>query len=109
MQMDFTPLVYSVDGIVGREAKNVEKHLAYTLSKKWHKPHSQILVYYIWVLMAIAMVHANILLIRGTRDQQCFRRPVIFDRHAMNGPGQSSRSLLGPYLSSKLMPLLAQL
>jgi hypothetical protein len=27
MQKDFTPLVYSVDGIAGREAKNAEKHL----------------------------------------------------------------------------------
>jgi hypothetical protein len=31
MQKDFTPLVYSVDGIAGREAKNAEKHLAYPL------------------------------------------------------------------------------
>jgi hypothetical protein len=28
MRKDFTPLVYSVDGIAGREAKNAEKHLA---------------------------------------------------------------------------------
>ena len=40
MGKDFTPLVYSVDGIAGREAKNAEKHLAYHLSEKWHKHHS---------------------------------------------------------------------
>ncbi len=28
MRKDFTPMVYSVDGIVGREAWNAEKRLA---------------------------------------------------------------------------------
>jgi hypothetical protein len=31
IQKDFTPLVYAVDGITGRNAKNAEKHLAYHL------------------------------------------------------------------------------
>jgi len=31
MRKDFTPLVYSVDGIAGREAKNAEKRLVYHL------------------------------------------------------------------------------
>jgi hypothetical protein len=31
MQKDFTPLVYSADGITGREAKNVENHIAYNI------------------------------------------------------------------------------
>jgi hypothetical protein len=34
MRKDFTPLVYSVDGIAGREAKNAEKRLAYHLLEK---------------------------------------------------------------------------
>jgi len=46
MRKDFTPLVYSVDGITGREAKNAEKHLAYHLSEKWHKQFPQ-MVYYV--------------------------------------------------------------
>ena len=37
MRNDFTPLVYSVDGIAGREAKNAEKRLAYHLSEKLRK------------------------------------------------------------------------
>ncbi len=40
MWKDFTPLVYSVDGIAGREAKNAVKHLAYHLLEKWRKPLS---------------------------------------------------------------------
>jgi hypothetical protein len=34
MRKDFTPLVYSVDGIAGKEAKNPEKRLAYHLLEK---------------------------------------------------------------------------
>jgi hypothetical protein len=78
MQKDFTPLVYSVDGITGREAKNAEKRLACHLLEKWHKPISQ-MVYYVWIRMPIAMVCENRLLIRGSRDRQCPRCPVIFD------------------------------
>jgi len=83
MRKDFTPLVYSVDGIAGREAKNAVKRLAYHLSEKWHKQLPQ-MVYYVWIRMAIAVVRANSLLIRDSRDRQRPRRPVISDRHAMN-------------------------
>jgi hypothetical protein len=62
MRKDFTPLVYSVDGIAGREAKNAEKRPAYHLLEKWHKQLPQ-MVYYVWIWMAIAMVRANSLLI----------------------------------------------
>jgi len=80
MRKDFTPLVYSVDGIAGREAKNAEKHLAYHLSEKWHKQLPQ-MVSYVRVRMAI-----DSLLIRSSRDRdrQRPRRSVISDRHAMN-------------------------
>ena len=83
MWKDFAPLVYSVDGIAGREAKNAEKRLAYHLLEKWHKQLPQ-MVYYVRIRMAIAVVRANSLLIRGSRDRQRPRRPVISDRHAMN-------------------------
>ncbi len=83
MRKDFTPLVYSVDGIAGREAKNAEKRLPYHLLEKWHKQLPQ-MVYYVRVQMAIAVVRANSLLIRGSRDRQRPRHPVISDRHAMN-------------------------
>jgi hypothetical protein len=69
MRKDFTPMVYSVDGIAGREARNAEK-----------KGYSQ-MVYYVRVWMVI--VHANSLLIRGSRDQQRPRRPLIPDGAAL--------------------------
>ena len=83
MRKDFTPLVYSVDGITGREAENAEKRLAYHLLEKWHKQLPQT-VYYVRIRMAVAVVRANSLLIRGSRDRQRPRRPVISDRHTMN-------------------------
>ena len=84
MQRDFIPLVYSVDGIAGREAKNVETCLAHHLSEKWHKQLPEI-VHYVRNQMAIAVVCANSLLISGSRDRQRSRHIVISDRQAMNG------------------------
>jgi len=78
MRKDFTPLVYSVDGIAGREAKNAEKHLTYHLLEKWHKQLLQ-MVHYVWIQMAIAVVCSNSLLIRGSKDRQRPRHPVISD------------------------------
>ena len=83
MRKDFTPLVYSVDGIAGREAKNAEKCLAYHLLEKWHKQLPQ-MVYYVRIRMTISVVRANSLLIRGSRDRQRPRPPEISDRHVMN-------------------------
>ena len=65
MWKDFAPLVYSVDGIAGREAKNAEKRLANHLLEKWHKQLPQ-MVYYVQIQMAFAVVRANSLLIRGS-------------------------------------------
>ncbi|EJK61733.1 hypothetical protein THAOC_17726, partial [Thalassiosira oceanica] len=36
----FTPLVFSVDGMAGREAKKAMKHLASMLAEKWERPHA---------------------------------------------------------------------
>jgi hypothetical protein len=67
MRKNFTPMVYSVDSIAGREARNVEKRLATHLAGKWNHEYSQ-MVFYVRVRMAIAVVRANSLLIRGSRD-----------------------------------------
>ena len=75
-------MVYSVDGIAGREAWNAEKRLATHLASKWNREYFQ-MVYYVRVRMAIAVVRANCLLIRGSRDQQRPRRPLIPDGAAL--------------------------
>jgi hypothetical protein len=41
MRKDFMPMVYSVDGIAGCEAWNVEKRLATHLAVKWNREYSQ--------------------------------------------------------------------
>ena len=82
MRKDFMPMVYLVDGIVGREARNAEKRLATYLAGKWNRGYSQ-MVYYVRVRMAIAVVRANSLLIRGSRDRQRPRRPLIPDGAAL--------------------------
>ena len=82
LRKDFTPMVYSVDGIAGREARNAEKRLATHLASKWNRGYSQ-MVYYVRVRMAIAVVRANSLLIRGSRDRQQPRRPLIPDGAAL--------------------------
>jgi len=83
MRKDFTPLVYSVDGIAGREARNAERKLATHLAAKWGKGYSE-MVHYVRVRMALAVVRANSLLIRGSRDRQRASRPQIVDGSAMN-------------------------
>jgi len=45
MRNDFTPMVYSVDGIAGREARNAEKRLATQLAGKWNSEYSQVVYY----------------------------------------------------------------
>ena len=57
MRKGFTPMVYSVDGIAGQEARNVEKRLAtkLQLAGKWKREYSQ-MVYYVRVRMAIVVV-----------------------------------------------------
>jgi hypothetical protein len=67
MQKDFTPMVYFVDGIAGCEAQNAKKRLAVHLARKWNREYSQ-MVFYVRVKMAIAVVCANSLLIRVSRD-----------------------------------------
>ena len=75
-------MVYSADGIAGREARNAEKRLANHLAGKWNREYSQ-MVYYVRVRMAITVVHANRFLIRGSCDRQRPRRPLIPNRAAL--------------------------
>ena len=69
LRKDFTPLVYSVDGIPGREARAAERRLAAQLADKWSRPYSQ-MVHYVRCRMSIAVVRSNTLLLRGSRDRK---------------------------------------
>jgi hypothetical protein len=76
MRKDFTPLVYTVDGVAGREARSAEKRLAALLADKWKRQQSQ-MVYYVRVRMQLALVRTTSLLIRGSRNHQghCWHNP----------------------------------
>ncbi len=69
LRKDFTPMVYSVDGIAGHKARNAEKRLATHQASKWNRGCSH-MVYYVRIWMGIAVVRANSLLICGSRDRQ---------------------------------------
>ena len=63
---DFTPLVYSAEGMPGRETRAAEKRLASALSAKLERPYSEMVT---WVRqrMCIANVRQATLLLRGSR------------------------------------------
>ena len=44
LQKDFTPMVYTVDGIAGIEAKSTEKHFATAFAEKWNKPYNEMVI-----------------------------------------------------------------
>ncbi len=62
-------MVYSADGLAGRKAKAAEKRIAALFAATWRRPYSM-MVHYVWVWMALAIVKSNSLLIRGSRDRQ---------------------------------------
>jgi hypothetical protein len=76
MRKDFTPLVYTVDGVAGREARSAEKRLAALLADKWKRQYSQ-MVYYVRARIQLSLVRTTSLLIRGSRNHQghCWRHP----------------------------------
>ena len=80
---DFTPLVYSVDGMASRETKEAEKQLARKLAWKWNREYSE-MVGYVRRRMALAVVRANSLLLRGSRERRNRTRPFITDGAAMD-------------------------
>ncbi len=76
---DFTQLVYSVDGLAGREVRVAERHIVALIVAKWPRPYS-VMVHCIWVLMALAIVKSNSLLTHGSRDCQQACCPVVFNQ-----------------------------
>ena len=81
---DFTPLCFTADGMPGREALNAMRQLGKHLAEKWERQQSQ-MIFYVRARMSLALVRANSLLIRGSRDRHHRIRPLI-----ENGPGMSN-------------------
>lgn len=80
--MHFTPLVFSVDGMEGREATAARKRLASRLAAKWNREYSQICGF-VRSKLAVALVRTTSRCLRGTRDPG--RRPQALDWVAGSG------------------------
>ena len=76
-------MVYSVEGIPGREARNAEKHLTTLLAAKWRRPRAR-MVFYVRVQMALAVVQANSLLFCGSCDRAKARPLMMGDGAALS-------------------------
>jgi hypothetical protein len=70
---DFTPLIYSVDGLASKDTRAAEKRLACLLSKKWSRPYSEI-VGFIRTRMSLAIARSITLVLRGDRNHSLCRR-----------------------------------
>ena len=63
MRRDFTSLVYTVDGMAGRDSRAEVKRLATLLAEKWWREYSE-MVGFLQVWMSLSVVRANTLLLR---------------------------------------------
>jgi hypothetical protein len=72
----FTPLVFSVDGMRGAETDAACKRLAALLAGKWERPYSE-LCGYVRSRLSIALVRATTLCLRGSRDPTA-RSPAYY-------------------------------
>ena len=64
----FTPLVVSVDGVLGREASFFIKQLAQKLAHKWDKSNSEVLGW-MRALLLFARLRATNFCLRGSRTK----------------------------------------
>lgn len=64
---DFTPLVFSVDGLMGEKATEVSRRLACRLSKKWGRSYSTVCGF-VRSRLSISLVRSVSMLLRAPRD-----------------------------------------
>jgi hypothetical protein len=51
----YTPFVVSTDGLLGKEAKTLLKHLSALLSENWEKPYSEVCGYGVMLKSALPL------------------------------------------------------
>jgi hypothetical protein len=72
-RQDFTPMIYSVDGMADKHAWAAEKQIAGILAAKWTRQYSQ-MASFVRTWMCLAIVQSNTLLLRGDRAMSWRRR-----------------------------------
>ena len=77
----FTPLVYSTDGMLGKEAQAATKRLASILAAKWKRTYSEICGF-VRSRQSIALVRTTSLLLRGARSSLVRPRGPVWDNVA---------------------------
>ena len=77
----FTPLVFSTDGMLGKEAKSASRRLASLLAGKWKRPFSQ-MCGFVRSRQSIALVRSTSLLLRGARNSLPRSRGPVWDNVA---------------------------
>ena len=70
----FTPLVFSVDGLMGVEARAASKRVASRLAAKWRRAYSEICGF-VRSRLALALVRSTSLCLRGPRDDPAATGP----------------------------------
>jgi hypothetical protein len=70
---DFTPMIYSVDGMADKHARAAERRIAGMLAAKWTRQYSQ-MACFVRTRMCLAVVRSNTLLLRGDRAMNWRRR-----------------------------------
>ena len=73
---DFTPLVYSVDGLASKDAHNAERHLASVLATKWGRSYSK-MANFVRTRMSLAVVRSNTLLLHGDQNHSLRRHAPL--------------------------------
>ena len=74
----FTPLVFSVDGLQGAEAKAASRRLASRLSAKWKRQYSEVCGF-VRSRLSMALVRTTSLCLRGARDPTARATPVTWE------------------------------
>ncbi len=74
---DFTPMIYSVNGMANKHARATEKRIAGLLAAKWTRQYSQ-MACFVRTWMCLAIVRSNTLLLQGDRAMN-WRRCALDD------------------------------
>jgi hypothetical protein len=77
----FTPLVFSVDGMMGKEARAASRRVSSLLAAKWNQPYSQVCGY-VNTRQALALVRSTSLCLRGSREASARIRAPAWENGA---------------------------
>jgi len=91
---DFTPMVYSVDGMARKEARAAERRIAGLLSAKWQQQCSE-MANFVCTRMSLSIVRSSTLLLRAIAQfpgaEKVLRTAL---RHLLSAPFESSRRVM---------------